>query len=173
MQYCIVSLIIFKAQYYIYIYKTKINQMKAAICTIIGLFFYFNGFSQAIPDSVAIKQLLLKESTSYHKGDLKARAECWQIQPYSRIVVSTAEGRFIEVPLSSVTNPPANFQADGSTVIFTNIKIGISGNGAWVSHDQETDTKDGKKYYSTEFKMLEKIKAQWKFVGMSIHGFTK
>lgn len=147
--------------------------MKKILFTLIGLFISFFSYSQAVSDTVAIKQLLTKESTSYHKGDLKSRAECWKIQPYSRIVVSTADGKLIDVPPLSAVNPPADFHGDASTSSFSNIKIAINGNSAWVSHDQETVTKDGKKSYSTEFKMLEKVIGDWKIVGMSIHLYNK
>lgn len=147
--------------------------MKAAFFTIVGILICLNTFSQAIPDTIAIKQLMLRESTSYHKGDLKSRAACWQIQPYSRILVSLSDGRMIDVPLTSIANPPIDFHGDGGTVTFINVKISVIGNSAWVSHDQETDMLDGKKNYSTEFKILEKIEGEWKFVGMSVHIYTK
>jgi hypothetical protein len=47
--------------------------------------------------------------------------------------------------------------------------MSINGNSAWVSHDEESTTAEGKKTFSYEIRMLEKIKGEWKLVGQSIH----
>jgi hypothetical protein len=47
--------------------------------------------------------------------------------------------------------------------------MSIRGNSAWVSHDDESTTKDGNKSYSYELRMLEKTGSEWKVVGQSIH----
>ena len=45
-------------------------------------------------DTLAIKQLLEKESATWRSGDIQGHADCWYIQPYSKILVSS--------PLASV-----------------------------------------------------------------------
>ena len=147
--------------------------MKTLLFTIIGLFISVSAHSQSIPDTTAIKQLLEKESTTFRSGDVKAHADCWKIQPYTRIVISTADGKVIDVPPATMANPPTNMMGAGGTFSVSNVKISVIGNSAWVSHDEESISKDGKKTYTTEFKMLEKINGDWKIVGMSLHAYNK
>lgn len=147
--------------------------MKKVLFTLIGLFITFYTYSQAVSDTVAIKQVLEKESITYRNGDFKGHANCWKIQPYSRIVVSTADGKMFDVPPASEVEPPAKPTGTGGTFSISNFKISIMGNSAWVSHDEESISKDGKKSYTAEFKMLEKINGDWKIVGMSIHLYNK
>src|SRR5476651_2453974 len=112
--------------------------MKPTLFTITALFTTLSVYSQSIPDTTAIKQLLEKESTTFRSGDVKGHAECWKIQPYSRIVVSTADGKMIDVPPSIMANPPANMVGTGGTFTNSNYKISVMGNSAWVSHDEES-----------------------------------
>ena len=147
--------------------------MKTVLFTFIGLLVSLCCYSQSIPDTVAIKQLLAKESTTFRSGDIKGHADCWKIQPYSRVVVSTADGKMIDVPPAIMANPPANMMGKGGTFSISNFKVSVIGNSAWVSHDEESISKDGKKTYTVEFKMLEKINGDWKIVGMSLHAYNK
>ena len=147
--------------------------MKTPLLTIAALLIALFAHAQSIPDTVAIKQLLEKESTTYRSGDAKGHADCWKIQPYSRIVISTADGKMFEVPPATMANPPASMLGKGGTFANSNYKISVMGNSAWVSHNEESVSKDGKKSYSVEFKMLEKINGDWKIVGMSIHAYKK
>lgn len=147
--------------------------MKIMLFTAIGLFTALYGYSQSVPDTVAIKQLLEKESATFRSGDAKAHADCWKIQPYSRIVVSLADGRMIDVPPAVMVNPQATLSDSSAAFSNSNYKISVIGNSAWVSHDEESTAKDGKKTYSVEFKMLEKINGDWKIVGMSMHAYNK
>lgn len=147
--------------------------MKIALFTLIGLFISLAAYSQAVSDTVAIKQLLEKESATYRSGDWKAHADCWKIQPYTRIVVSTPDGKMIDVPPAMMVNQPGNRPGSGGTFSVSNFKVSIMGNSAWVSHDEISTSKDGKNSYSAEFKMLEKINGEWKIVGMSVHAYNK
>jgi hypothetical protein len=147
--------------------------MKTLLFTILALFTILSAHSQSIPDTTAIKQLLARESTTFRSGDVKGHADCWKIQPYSRIVISTADGKMIDVPPSVMANPSANMVGSGGTFSVSNVKISVIGNSAWVSHDEESISKDGKKSYTVEFKMLEKINGDWKIVGMSLHAYNK
>ena len=62
-----------------------------------------------------------------------------------------------------ITNPSGGFAVN------SNYKMSIHGNNAFVSHDEISTTKDGKKSLSYEIRLLEKINGEWKLVGQSIH----
>ena len=101
-------------------------------------------------------------------------ADCWKIQPYTRVVLSTADGKMIDVPPAIMRKTRRqNMVGSGGTFSVSNVKISVMGNSAWVSHDEESVSKDGKKSYTVEFKMLEKINGDWKIVGMSLHAYNK
>jgi hypothetical protein len=153
--------------------NNKTTPMKTLLFTLLAFFIALSAHSQSIPDTTAIKQVIEKESTTYRNGDVKGHADCWKIQPYTRIVVSTADGKVIDVPPSIMVNPPANMPGAGGTFSNSNYKISVIGNSAWVSHNEESVSKDGKKTYSIEFKLLEKINGAWKIVGMSMHAYNK
>ncbi|MEN9548979.1 MAG: hypothetical protein RIR12_1570 [Bacteroidota bacterium] len=129
----------------------------------------FISLAQKVNDTTAIRLLLEKESATWRSGDVKGHAECWHVQPYSRILVSTADGNTIDVPPIVMINPPATMVGQGGYAINSNYKMSISKNTAWVSHHEESVAKDGKKSFSYEIRLLEKIKGQWKLVGQSIH----
>jgi hypothetical protein len=118
-----------------------------------------------------IVKLLEKESATWQAGDIKAHADCWHIQPYSRILVSTADGAIIDVPPAKMINPTK--MGNGGVSVQTNYKMNISGNNAWVSHDEESTSKNGEKSFTSEFRILEKINNEWKLVGQSIHVYKK
>jgi hypothetical protein len=137
------------------------------ICLVTSCLSY--GYSQKTDDTAAIKNLLEKESATWRSGDIKAHADCWQIQPYSRILVSTPEGNTYDVSPALMINPSPNSAGKGGSSVNTNYKMSIHGDNAWVSHNEESTTKDGTKKYSYEIRLLEKISGQWKLVGQSIH----
>jgi hypothetical protein len=61
---------------------------------LISLFFIsFGTWGQSKKDSVAIRELLEKEASTWREGNIKAHADCWAIKPYSRILISTKEGK--------------------------------------------------------------------------------
>ena len=123
-------------------------------------------------NAAAIKQVLEKESATWRAGDVPGHAACWHIQPYSRILVSTADGKVLDVPPAAMTRPSPSM-GQGGAAVNTNYKLHVAGNTAWVSHDEESTAKDGQKTYSYEFRMLEKIDNQWKLVGQSIHLYKR
>jgi hypothetical protein len=147
--------------------------MKRTIASIAFMLCLLSAFSQKKKDEEAIKKVLEKESATWRSGDVKAHAACWKIRPYSRILVSTADGRTFDVPPSAVINPDVKNMDIGGTSFNTNYKMSINGNSAWVSHDEESTSKYGKKTYSYEMRMLEKIGGEWKLVGQSIHLYNK
>lgn len=134
-------------------------------CCITG---FTAGFAQQLNDTTAIKLVLEKESATWRSGDVKAHALCWQIRPYSRILVSTTDGNCYDVPPENVIAAAGGMGKGGFAVIY-NYKFSINGKTAWVSHDEVSTGTDDKKTYSHEIRLLEKIKGRWKLVGQSIH----
>jgi hypothetical protein len=124
-------------------------------------------------DEAAIKKVLEKESATWRAGDIKGHAECWHVQPYSRILVSTNDGQTFDVPPASIVNPSPDMMDNGGSSVNTNYKMSIHDNTAWVSHDETSTDKEGKKNYSYEIRLLEKINGEWKLVGQSIHLYNK
>lgn len=120
-------------------------------------------------DTTAIKALLQKESDTWRSGDVKGHADCWYIQPYSRILVSTADGHCYDVPPAQVINPAPGAMGNGGHAELSGFRFSIHKRNAWVSHDEVSYAKDGTKSYSHEIRLLEKIKGEWKLVGQSIH----
>jgi hypothetical protein len=129
-----------------------------------------SGYSQQKEEAAIIK-LLEKESATWRSGDIKGHAACWAIKPYSRILYSAGDGSTIDIPPAMMMNPPVDMVGKGSSSMNTNYKMNISGNNAWVSHNEESTAKDGTKTYTYELRILEKIKGQWKLVGQSIHTY--
>ena len=126
-------------------------------------------YSKKKNESALIIQLLEKESASWRARDSKGHSDCWYIQPYSRILVSTPKGETFDVPPAAMMNTKPEAMGNGGFAVNTNYKISINGKTAWVSHDEESTAKDGKKTFSYEIRLLEKIKNKWKLVGQSIH----
>lgn len=147
--------------------------MKFKLCIVIALFCASFAFAQKEKDQEQIKKLLERESSTWRLQDTKGHAECWYIQPYSRILVSTLDGKTYDVPpLAMITSDPQQMGNGGSSVN-SNYKMNIKKNTAWVSHDEISTSIEGKKTYSYEIRLLEKIKKKWKLVGQSIHIYKK
>jgi hypothetical protein len=128
-----------------------------------------NTRGQSAQDSIAIVRLLEKEGATWRSGDVKGHADCWFIRPYSRILVSTADGRSMDVPPALMLNPPASMFGNGGFSIHSNYKMSIYADNASVSHDEVSVSKDGQETYSREFRLLEKVQNQWKIVSQSAH----
>ena len=131
-----------------------------------------NSRAQTTNDTLAIRQLLEKESTTWREGDIRAHADCWYIQPYSKILVSTPNGKCYDVPPESIIHPAPGMAGKGGHSINSNYLFSIHGDNAWVSHDEKSTSKEGTIAYSHEIRMLEKINNQWKLVAQSIHIYT-
>lgn len=131
-----------------------------------------NTYAQDKKEWNAIKSLLEKESATWRSGDVKGHADCWHIQPYSRILVSLPD-TVLDVPPALMINPPADMIGEGGYSVNSNYKMNISGNNAWVSHDELSVDKKGNKNYSYEVRILEKIKGKWKLVAQSLHIYKK
>ena len=125
--------------------------------------------AQSSNDTTLIKQLLEKESATWRSGDIQAHAACWHIQPYSKMLVSTTDGKCYDVPTESIIHPSATAVGKGGSSVNSNYQFSIHGNDAWVSHDEASTAKDGTVTYSHEIRILEKINNEWKLVAQSIH----
>lgn len=140
----------------------KLFYLVASICITL------TSYSQSNKEEIAIKALLEKESATWRAKDVTAHTTCWHIQPYSKMLVSTADGMVINVPLEKVVNPEPKNMGDGGTSINSNYTFSIHGNDAWVSHDELSTSPTGKQTTTSEIRILEKINGQWKLVGQSI-----
>ena len=126
-------------------------------------------YSQQSDEAAKIISLLEKESATWRSGDGKGHADCWHIQPYSRILISTGNGTALDITPAAMKNTDPATMGNGGFSVNTNYKISIQKNSAWVSHDELSTSKEGTKSYSYEIRLLEKIKGEWKLVGQSIH----
>lgn len=121
-------------------------------------------------DTIAIQQLLERESATWRSGDFQGHSDCWHIQPYSRILVSNPKGETFDVPPALMQDPSAKM-GDGGSSSNSDYKMSIHGDHAWVSHEEISIARDGQKTYSYEIRILEKINGNWKLVGQSIHQY--
>ncbi|MEO8112159.1 MAG: hypothetical protein ABI594_19065 [Ginsengibacter sp.] len=132
--------------------------------------FFICGFahSQTNNDSISIVNLLEKAATTFRSGDTKAYADCWQIQPYSVIFISTADGKAISIPAEALAHPSSSMGQGGFATV-TNYRMSIHNDNAWTSFDEISTAKDGTKTYSYEVWMVEKFNGEWKLVAASMH----
>lgn len=123
-------------------------------------------------DELAIQKTCETESRAWLEGDAEAFNKCWQIRPYSRILVSTEEGQAIAIEANQMKPAdPESMGKGGGTVEISNYKFSINGSSAWVTHDEVRTAPDGSKHPSFEFRMLEKVDGDWKIVALSVHAF--
>ena len=144
---------------------------KAALSLIISITSF--AYSQKIDEEAAIKKLLEKESSTWRAKDVKGHTDCWHVQPYSRILVSLPNGQTIDVPPTAMQNEKPESMGNGGFAVNSNYKMNINKNDAWVSHDELSTDAEGKRTWSYEIRLLEKIKGQWKLVGQSLHIYKK
>ena len=129
--------------------------------------------SQTGSDTAAIKAVLAREAATWRAGDEKGHAACWQVQPYSRILVSTADGRHFDVDPALMVKPAPGMMGGGGKAELSGFRFSIQGAAAWVSHDEISTSADGKRSWSWEIRLLEKINGEWKLVGQSIHVYKQ
>lgn len=131
-----------------------------------------NALGQSAKDSLAIIQLLEKEGATWRMGDAKSHAECWAVKPNGRVLISTTDGRVLDIPSDRIANAPASMMNGGGFSIHSNYKMSIGNTSAWVIHDEVSIGKDGKETLSHEVRMLETINGQWKLIGQSLHQYN-
>jgi hypothetical protein len=125
-------------------------------------------YSQSSNDSVAIVRLLEKAATTFRSGDAKAYGDCWQVQPYSIILISSDDGKSMSIPAEMMAKP-SKYMGMGGFATVTNYRMSIHHDNGWTSFDEVSTAKDGTKSYSHEMWMVEKINSQWKLVAASLH----
>lgn len=127
-------------------------------------------YGQTSTDEAAIKAVIETETRAWHAGDIKAFDACWQIQPYSRALISLADGTHMALSPSDMRSPDRQLTGDGSTTfVNSNYLMHVSGTSAWANFDQVTTAKDGTQTYSHEIRILEKSAGSWYLTGMSAH----
>lgn len=137
---------------------------------LLGIFSFFLSKANAQEsEETKIINLLKTEATTWRTGDLEAHANCWAERPYSKVMVSTNDGRVLDVPVSVIINPPEGMAGNGGRAELSNFSIQINGDTAWVGHDELSIGPDGSRTKSYEFRFLEKVDGQWKLIGQSIH----
>lgn len=122
-------------------------------------------------EQAAIKAVIEKETETWRIKDVKAHAECWAIKPYGRIIVSTEDGTAYDLSPTEMVSVKAEMMGFEGSSVNTNYRFFIKGHNSWISYDQVKIAPDGQKSYSYEMRMLEKIRAKWKIVGMSVHHY--
>ena len=142
--------------------------MKLSYSILVSAGLLFSGCHHRGGDPAAIKKVLETESATWRSGDIKAHAACWKIQPYSRVLVSAADGSVFDVSPARMTDPATPMGHGGSSQN-SNYQMNVNGKTAWVSHNEVSTAVDGTKTYSYEIKLLEKDEGEWKLVGESIH----
>lgn len=144
---------------------------KAVLCLFIGVSSF--AYCQQGKEEAAIIKILEKESATWRAKDVEGHKECWYVQPYSRILVSLPDGKTIDVPPASKQNMQAENMGNGGFAEHSNYKMSINKNNAWVSHDELSTDAEGKRTWSYEIRLLEKIKGNWKLVGQSLHIYKR
>ena len=144
---------------------------KAVLCLFIGVSSFV--YCQQGKEEAAIIKVLEKESATWRAKDVEGHKDCWYVQPYSRILVSLPDGKTIDVPPASKQNMQAENMGNGGFAVNSNYKMNINKNNAWVSHDELSTDAEGKRTWSYEIRLLEKIKRKWKLVGQSLHIYKR
>lgn len=136
------------------------------------LFVFASGFATQVfcqtNDSTAIVRLLEKESATWRSGDTTAHAACWQIEPYTSIIVMIPDGKTFAVPVDKIIHPAPGATGQGGTSKNSNYTMSIHGSTALVTHNETSTSANGSVNHTYEVRMLEKINGQWKLTGQII-----
>jgi hypothetical protein len=141
--------------------------MKSSFLLFFILIFGQSSFCQT-NDSTAIVRLLEKESATWRSGDSAAHAGCWKIEPFSTVIVITADGKTFSVPVEKLAHAAKENMGKGGTSENSNYTMSIHGNNALVTHNETSTTPSGGVSHTFEVRMLEKIKDEWKLTGQII-----
>ena len=119
-------------------------------------------------DSALIVKLLEKESSTWRTGDAAAHAACWKIEPYSTVIIMSAEGKTFSIPADKLANAPKESMGKGGSSKNSNYRMNINGNTALVTHDEASTSVTGIVNHTFEVRMLEKTNGEWKLTGQII-----
>lgn len=125
-------------------------------------------FSQT-SDEAAIKKVCEAETRTWLDGDKAGHAACWQVQPYSSVMVSLPDGTFISATGNEISATEDQAMGGGGTFTNSNYVIRINGNTAWATFDQVGADSKGNKMTAKELRILEKVNGAWKIVVMDAH----
>lgn len=141
--------------------------MKSMLLFFCAMGFSMLSFSQT-SDSTTIVKLLEKESATWRSADSSAHADCWQVEPYSRVMIMAANGKSFAIPADKLVHASPSTMGKGGTSKNTNYNMSIHGNTAIVTHNEASTSTDGSISYTFEVRMLEKFNGQWKITGQII-----
>lgn len=130
-----------------------------------------SAFPAVADDQSDIIALLEREAATWRAGDVEGHADCWVFRPYTRVLVSTAAGKMIDVDPAFIISPAPDSMGNGGYAELSDFRFSIQDDAAWVSHHEVSVSASGDKAYSNEIRMLEKVDGDWKLVGQSIHAY--
>lgn len=141
--------------------------MKNILTFLLIIVFSQHSFSQT-NDSSAIVRVLENESATWRSGDSTAHAACWQIEPYSSVIIITAGGKIFSLTADKIIHPAPGTMGKGGTSKNTSYRMSIHGNSALVTHNETSIDISGRVSNTYEVRMLEKINDSWKLTGQII-----
>jgi hypothetical protein len=141
--------------------------MKSILLLLFATGFATHSFCQT-NDSTEIVRLLEKESATWRSGDTTAHAACWQVEPYSTMIIMTADGQTFSVPIDKIIHPAHGTSGQGGSSKNSNYRMSIRGTTALVTHDETSTSGSGSVSHTYEVRMLQKINGQWKLIGQII-----
>jgi hypothetical protein len=112
--------------------------------------------SQNNNDSVAIVKLLEKAAITFRSGDAKAYADCWHVQPYSVILISSDDGKAMSIPAEALAQP-SQYMGQGGFAAATNYRMSIHTDNGWVSFDEVSTTKTEHNLIPMKYGWLKKL----------------
>lgn len=121
-------------------------------------------------DESDIKKVCEAETRAWLEKDATTFNNCWQLRPYSRILVTTEEGQTISIRSDQMAAANVETMGGGGTFSNSNYQIHVEGNSAWAIYDELKTDATGQ-HPSYEMRLLEKVNGVWKIVGMSVHHY--
>ena len=140
--------------------------MKSSCILFFFLVFGKSSFCQT-NDSTRIVRLLQKESSTWRSGDSAAHADCWKIEPFSTVIIITADKTF-SIPAEKLAHATKENMGKGGSSRNSNYIMNIHGNNAVVTHHETSTTPSGVVSNTFEVRMLEKVNNDWKLTGQII-----
>jgi hypothetical protein len=148
----------------------KFSTMKNLLFTIL-FFACAIALTAQSTEELAIQKVCEAETRAWLAKDATTFNDCWQIRPYSRIVMSGDDGQTMSIGSDQMKPRTAEtIFGNGGTFVNTNYQIHVEGNTAWAMYDS-VKTDDTGKHPSYEVRMMEKVNGAWKIVCMSVHHY--
>jgi hypothetical protein len=141
--------------------------MKSSAILFFLLIYGKSSFCQ-MNDSTAIVKLLEKESSTWRSADSAAHADCWKIEPFSTVIIITADGKTFSVPADKIAHAAKENMGKGGTSKNSDYTLSIHSNHALVTHNETSTTTSGAVSNTFEVRMLEKVNHDWKLTGQII-----